>query len=77
MKTKGYLPCQSDHMFIKHSCKGKMAIIIVYVDDIIPARDQEEEIRDLKLLLAKAFEVKDLYNLKYFLQMEVACSKKG
>lgn len=54
-----------------------MAIIIVYVDDIIPTRDQEEEIRDLKLLLAKEFEVKDLYNLKYFLRMEVACSKKG
>lgn len=77
VKTKGYLQCESDHtLFIKHSCKRKIAIIIVYVDDIILTRDHEEEIRNLKLLLAKKFEVKDFNNLKYFLGMEVVHSKK-
>ena len=46
------------------------------MDDIILTRDHEEEIRNLKLLLAKKFEVKDFNNLKYFLGMEVVHSKK-
>ncbi|KAL5567178.1 hypothetical protein UlMin_030342 [Ulmus minor] len=67
-----------DHtMFVKHSLEGKMAIIIVYVDDIILTGDHEEELCKLKNFLAKEFELKDLGNLKYFLGMEIARSKKG
>ncbi|KAL6316992.1 hypothetical protein AAG906_026686 [Vitis piasezkii] len=56
---------------------GKAAIIIVYVDDIILTGDHEEKIDLLKKLLTKEFEIKDLGNLKYFLGMEIARSKKG
>lgn len=74
----GYIQCQSDHtMFLKQSPSGKKAILIVYVDDIVLTGDHEEEIKRLKSLLAKEFEIKDLGNLKYFLGMEVARSKKG
>ncbi|RVX22937.1 hypothetical protein CK203_008434 [Vitis vinifera] len=54
-----------------------MTIIIVYVDDIILARDYEEELCKLKNFLAKEFEIKDLGNLKYFIGMEIVRSKKG
>ena len=64
-------------MFIKHSTKGKLAILIVYVDDIILIGDYEDELIKLKTLLAKEFETKDLGSLKYFLGMEVARSRKG
>ena len=70
--------CQSDHtLFVKHSPGGKITILIVYVDDIILTGNYEEEMCNLKKLLAKEFEVKDLGSLKYFLGMEVARSKKG
>ena len=49
----------------------------MYIDDIILTRDYEEEISKRKDFLAKEFEIKDLVNLKYFLGMEVAQSRKG
>ncbi|KAL6328004.1 hypothetical protein AAG906_031348 [Vitis piasezkii] len=73
----GFVQCQSDHtLFVKHF-RRKLAIIIVYVDDIILTGDHEEKIDLLKKLLTKEFEIKDLGNLKYFLGMEIARSKKG
>ncbi|CAL5395906.1 unnamed protein product [Camellia sinensis] len=78
VKGYGFVQCQSDHtLFVKHSLGGKLAIIIVYVDDIILTGDHEEEIGLLKKFLTKEFEIKDLGNLKYFLGMEIARSKKG
>ena len=78
VKKYGYSQCQADHtLFIKHSTKGKLAILIVYVDDIILTGDYEDELIKLKTLLAKEFETKDLGSLKYFLGMEVARSRKG
>ncbi|RVX07945.1 Retrovirus-related Pol polyprotein from transposon TNT 1-94 [Vitis vinifera] len=78
VKRYGFVQCQSDHtLFVKHFLEGKLAIIIVYVDDIILTGDHEEKIDLLKKLLTKEFEIKDLGNLKYFLGMEIARSKKG
>ena len=65
-----------DHtLFVKHSPKGKIVILIMYVNDIILTGDYEEEISKLKGFLAKEFAIKDLSNLKYFLSMEVAQSR--
>ena len=54
-----------------------MAIIIVYVNDIILIEDHEGELCKLKNFLAKEFEIKDAGNLKYFLGIEITRSKKG
>ncbi|RVW28267.1 Retrovirus-related Pol polyprotein from transposon RE1 [Vitis vinifera] len=56
---------------------GKMAIIIVYVDDIILTKDHEKELCKLKNFLTKEIEIRDLGNLKYFLGMEIVRLKKG
>ncbi|KAK5837815.1 hypothetical protein PVK06_006542 [Gossypium arboreum] len=78
VKKQGYSQGQADHtMFYRHSQKGRIAVIIVYVDDIIFTGDDVDEIRRLKEHLALQFEIKDLGPLKYFLGMEVARSKKG
>ncbi|RVW43799.1 hypothetical protein CK203_074066 [Vitis vinifera] len=50
-----------------HPELGKIAILIVYVDDIILISDDSLEIERLKGLLARDFEIKDLGTLKYFL----------
>ena len=49
----------------------------MYVDDKILIGDHIDEMSRIKLELGKEFEVIDLGNLKYFLGMEVARSKKG
>jgi len=56
---------------------GKLSILIVYVDDIIVTGDNQLEINNLKGMLAKEFEIKNLGNLRYFLGMEIARSKEG
>ena len=63
-------------MFYKHSNKGKVAILIMYVDDIVLTGDACNELEKLKGKLAEEFEIKDLGALKYFLGMEFAKSKK-
>jgi hypothetical protein len=64
-------------MFYKYSKEGKIAILIVYVDDIILTRDDSAELVKKKKRLANEFEIKDLGALKYFLGMEFAKSKEG
>lgn len=69
---------QPDHtMFYKHSKEGRMAVLIVYVDDIILTGDDVFELDRLKKALAREFEIKDLGPLKYFIGMEFVRSKKG
>ena len=49
----GYIQIQADHtLFIKFSSIGKLAILIIYVDDIILTGDDFEEILKLKTLFA-------------------------
>ena len=67
MLKRGYIQSNADHtLFFKHAT-GKVAILIVYVDDIVITRDDVTEIVDLKKYLAQEFEVKDLGQLKYFI----------
>ncbi|CAH9115704.1 unnamed protein product, partial [Cuscuta europaea] len=78
IKKQGFKQAQADHtLFMKFSIKGEIAVLIVYVDDIILTGNYCEEIEDLKKKLAQEFEIKDLGELKYFLGMEIARSKKG
>ena len=49
VKGYGFVQCQSDHtLFVKHFPEGKLAIIIVYVDEIILTGNHEEKIDYLK-----------------------------
>lgn len=64
-------------MFFKFSTKGNIAVLIVYVNDIILTVDDLVEMNKLKQCLGFEFEIKDLGILRFFLGMEVACSKNG
>ena len=69
----GYTQSHVDHrMFYKHSDEGKVAILIVYIDDIVLTGDDCSELERLKRRLAKEFEIKGPGVLKYFLGMEFA-----
>lgn len=78
MKASGYKQSQGDHtLFIKHSAKGGVTALLVYVDDIIVTGNDDKEKRELKKCLVKEFEIKDLGRLKYFLGIEVSYSRQG
>ena len=78
LKKQGYSQGQVDHtLCTKFSSKGKIVALIVYVDNIILIGDDELELARLKKNLAAKFEIKDLGSLRYFLGMEVVCSKRG
>ncbi|RVW67720.1 putative mitochondrial protein [Vitis vinifera] len=64
-------------MFMKFLVERKVAILIVYIHDIILTGADVMEMDRLKKSLASKFEIKDLRSLKYFLGMEVTHSKKG
>jgi len=49
----------------------------VYVDDIILAGNDKEEIAQIKQTLNQTFKIKNLGDLRYFLGLKVARSKKG
>lgn len=40
--------------------------LIVYVDDIVVTRNDDTEVKLLKVYLAKEFEIKDLGQVRYF-----------
>lgn len=78
VRSFGYGQSQADHtLFYKHNVNGKIAVLIVYVDDIILTGDDEGELHFLKKKLAEVFEIKELGSLKYFLGIEFARSKEG
>ena len=78
IRSKSFHQSQGDHiLFFKHGYNGKITTLVVYVDGIILMGNEENEARRLKGELNKEFEIKDLGNLRYFLGIEVARSRKG
>ena len=55
----------------------EIAILIIYVDDIILIGDNIIELVRLKKVLANDFKIKDLGTLKHFHSMEFSKSRKG
>ncbi|KAE8657119.1 hypothetical protein F3Y22_tig00116996pilonHSYRG00002 [Hibiscus syriacus] len=63
-------------LFIKVN-EGKLAIVLVYVDDLIITSDDEAEILQTKENLSVRFQMKELGQLKHFLGLEVDRTHEG
>lgn len=63
-------------LFIKKSDKGT-TIVVIYVDDMLITGDQLELIEDTKNNIRRAFKMKDLAELKYFLGIEFAIKTRN
>jgi hypothetical protein len=74
---KGFRQSISDYSLFTYKTNQTTIFVLVYVDDIIITGNNEDAISDIKRFLAKAFSIKDLGNLSYFLGIEVSRSKKG
>lgn len=77
MKKYGYVQSDSDHTLFLRRSRGKITVLIIYVDDMIITGDDQEEIVKLQQKLSTEFEMKNLEGRKYFLGIEVARSKRG
>ena len=72
MRIEAYPQSNGDATLFFHHGPAGVAILVVYVDDIlITGSDAEEESR-LGFALAREFEIKALGPLRYFLGLEVA-----
>ena len=77
LKHLGYHQCARDSSVFFKPTGTKLSIALVYVDDLLLTGDDEEGLQHLKMSLDKAFTIKDLGELRYFLGIEVARSVKG
>ena len=61
MLDHGFKRCKSDHgVYIKQLGDGKAIILMLYVDDMLIASANMQDIRELKEELSKSFSMKDL-----------------
>ncbi|KAL2244201.1 UNVERIFIED_CONTAM: Retrovirus-related Pol polyprotein from transposon RE1 [Sesamum indicum] len=73
----GFKQSAHDHcLFFLHSANG-MISLLVYVDDILLAGADIDEIQKVKAYLHKLFTIKDIGRARYFLGLEIARSSQG
>jgi hypothetical protein len=73
----GFQRSQADHTLFVRNVNGKYIAVLVYVDDIIIASNDDAEVVELKADLERAFKLRDLGTLKYFLGLEIARNASG
>ncbi|XP_048491346.1 uncharacterized mitochondrial protein AtMg00810-like [Beta vulgaris subsp. vulgaris] len=70
LKQHGFVQAKSDYSLFSKRKMGAILIILVYLDDLIIASNDMNEIHDIKKLLSSHFQMKDLGILRYFLGIE-------
>lgn len=76
LMSLGFQTSHSDHtLFISHN-HGKYVAVLVYVNDIVIASNDNDSVTRLKEDLKKSFKLRDLGLLHYFLGLDIARSKE-
>lgn len=73
----GFVSSNSDASLFVKSCGSQVAVVLVYVDDLIITGNCEVEINQFKVNLCTRFHMKDLGKLQRFLGLELAYEKDG
>ncbi|KAJ9565416.1 hypothetical protein OSB04_001382 [Centaurea solstitialis] len=77
LTRSGYSVAHADSSLFIKEIDGKLAIVLVYVDDLIITGDDEREIHQTRANLSVRFQMKELGELKHFLGLEVDRTKEG
>jgi hypothetical protein len=78
MTKQGYNRCHSDHcVYFKRLENGSYIILLLYVDEILVARYNMQDINVLKNKLANSFAMKDLGAAKKILGMRITRDMKN
>ncbi|KAH9307354.1 hypothetical protein KI387_035265, partial [Taxus chinensis] len=77
MMEQGYIRCHSDHcVYTKKFEDGSYIILCLYVDDMLVAGKNMQEIKVLKKQLSESFAMKDLGAAKQILGMRISRDRK-
>ena len=75
---QGYDRCHSDHcVYFKRLDNGRYIILLLYVDDMLVAGSNMQDINVLKRKLAKSFTMKDLGDAKKIPGMRITRDRKN
>jgi hypothetical protein len=78
MIEQGYSRCHSDHcVYVKRLENGSYIILLLYVDDMLVAGSNMQDINVLKMKLANSFAMKDLGVAKKILGMRIKRDRKN
>ena len=78
MAKQGYRRCHSDHfVYFKRLDDGSYIILLLYVDDMLVAGSNMQQINELKQKLARSFAMKDLGAAKKILGMRITRDRKN
>jgi hypothetical protein len=78
MTEQGYSRCHSDHcVYLKKIENGSFIILLLYVDDMLVAGSNMQDINVLKKKLANSFAMKDLGAAKKILGMRITRDRKN
>lgn len=64
-------------VYVQHTSDGNVILVCLYVDDILLIGSCTSEINKFKKVMMNAFDMVDLGNMVYFLEMDILHSKKG
>ncbi|XP_021833818.1 uncharacterized protein LOC110773602, partial [Prunus avium] len=73
----GFVGSKADHSLFIYNTDGVYLLLLIYVDDILITGNQDCKIQSLITSLGKAFAMKDLGALKYFLGIEATRTATG
>ena len=78
MSEQGYTRCHYDNcVYLKKKNNGSYIILLLYVDDMLVAGSNMQEINVLKRKLANSFTMKDLGAAKQILGMKITRDRKN
>nr|KYP42517.1 Copia protein [Cajanus cajan] len=73
----GFVQSSSDHSLFTYSAEHIFLAVLIYVDDLVIAGNDNKACCSFKSYLNRCFHMKDLEALKYFLGLELARGSEG
>ena len=77
LRSLGFIQSKQDYSLFTRSLSGEFVAVLVYVDDMLVTGTNMQQINDVKHSLDKAFTIKDLGALNYFLGIQISRNSDG